>query len=212
MSNVQRLLLGVAAALALSFGVGGGVRADAPEPVGQSFHVEVVMVVGNTPETAEHGPDWGFADGVPATSLSWPERLALLKTRGTTTLLLDGHTTAMDGVPTEITRNVARFERLYDRSDVNNEFFKASTFNEGVTVKLRANDAYLEYEAAVNWLLPAQDAGRPPFQGTWRVKGSIPHGVGPTLVFSHREQVAEPGHAPQDVEIYAFLTPSPVSR
>jgi hypothetical protein len=185
------------------------VQADAPPmPGAHVYDVQAVMVLGKSPGVAELVPDWGGPVSAPLTTMAWNQRLLLLKQRGETTLLLDGRTTAVDGMPTELSRNWARFLRLFDRSDETNEYWKNSTVNEGVTVKLKAPSAdFLEYEAQVNWSLPRQGEGAP-LQGSWRMKGTVPMPDGKTLVLSHREQVPEEGQAPRDVELYVFVTPS----
>jgi hypothetical protein len=205
---MKRFLL--LAALGLILGMGPRADADepGPSPVNWHFDVKVVMVQGATPDMAEKPPAWAVGeDGQPVVSTPWSALLPLLKKRGETTLLLDSMTTTVTDVPTEVELNRARLFDTYERSDRSNEFRKASTINEGVSVKLNPSARWVQYEASVSWILPSQAELKMPLQGRWRVKGTWGGMVmGKTLVLSHREQVREAGVDAVDVELYAFLT------
>jgi hypothetical protein len=199
----------VVASLALgTFAPAGadGPPADTAAPV-YAYDVQVVMVVGTTADLAERAPDWGFQGGVPLTTLAWPDRLLRLKQRGETTLLLDAHTTAIGGQPTETNRQLVRARKVYDRSDESNEYYKATTVTEGVTVKLLGTPDTQQYEFQVEWALPS---GETLLLGSWRVHGTIAPQGGKTLVLSHREQVRDAAGELRDVEIYGFLARQPM--
>lgn len=201
-------LLGAALALgALSVGTAAADAPPAHSPT-WAFDVKVVMVHGSRPELAEEPPVFATDDPhAPVVKRPWSELLGILKARGETTVLLDSMTTTHVGTKAEIEQNRARIEDVYERRDMHNEYRKASTLNEGVKAMLLPTGRSLEYEAMVSWLHPAQAKGALPFQGRWRVRGTwTALDRGPTLVLSHREQIREAGHAPVDLELYAFVT------
>lgn len=206
------IVVGLLALSALALALAPATPARSDERVGApawTFDVQAVMVRPADAAMSERVPDWGFEGGLPLTRLGWVDRLGVLQQRGETALLLDGHVTAQANVPVEIVQSRARLEQILDRNDQENAYWKTSTFLEGVTVKLKPAGSALEYEAQVQWLLPRQEPGPPPFQGTWRVKGVLPELGRSTLVLSHREQVVEAEHALAAVEIYVFLTSRP---
>ena len=171
------------------------------------FDVRLVRVDAPTPEAVESPAPWEGA-GACTTSLTWPEILAQLKTRGRTTLLLDQRITALAGSEALASQTGDRQIQQLQSRDFNNERWSSAPLVTGGTAKLRVGDGdALTYQLEARWEIPSNEDGvrsllrTSKWAGTFR---AIPNGG--TLALTYREQIRTWGEARVGTEIHAFVT------
>jgi hypothetical protein len=139
--------------------------------------------------------------------LAWPEILARLKKRGTTTLLCDARCTALARVKCQLSEERAVPSLGLISEDKNNKQYRSQTVKTGVSYEQTLLDGRLTYQAHINDALTTGGPKQPPAQYTVRWTGAHPPLNGQTLVLVHRQQIARPPPAEaRALEHYAFIT------
>ena len=169
------------------------------------FDVRVVRVDLASPEVTESPVPWETSS--PMVSMPWTDVLAHLKSRGTTTLLLDQRGTSVWNEPLSLVQTHDVQIRAFQSQDVSNERWGSSTLTFGCAANLAPlGGKHLQYDIEAKWLIDRVKPSERPIVSMTRWKGTTPPLAGKTLGLSYREQVEVLGEARRGFEIHAFVT------
>lgn len=206
------VLLVTGAALLAAFSLMSGDAARADDGAKQSVKgvwvtdIRVVRVDPATAAGAEAPSPFPELTGT-TISLPWPEILARLKKRGTTTILLDQRATALTGHKCVLAEEYTTPLMAPISEDINNRQLRSMPIRTGCTYEQTVSDATFDYQARVRGALTAPAPKKPPVQYTVTWGGSHPCLHGQTLVLRHRRQIAQAAPAEaRAIEHYAFIT------